>query len=126
MNFFILSCFFNFFYMIVNYVSFIHKEFTSINLIYLIITIFAKNVNIYILFTSMTLHSCLHPRPQSTYFVCKSVIIRSAVRLKGKPVDMNFIGKVLKLPQVTFVKSGQYSVHPFVHKFLTEFMEVGC
>ena len=62
----------------------------------------------------------------SNYHIDKSVIIRSAVRLKGKPVDMNFIGKVLKLPQVTFVKSGQYSVHPFVHKFLTEFMEVGC
>lgn len=61
----------------------------------------------------------------SNYHIDKSVIIRSAVRLKGKPVDMNFIGKVLKLPQVTFVRSGQYSVHPFIYKFLTEFMEVG-
>ena len=38
----------------------------------------------------------------------------------------DFIGNILKLPQVTFVKSGQYSVHPFIYKFLTEFMAVGC
>ena len=60
----------------------------------------------------------------SNYHLEKSILVRSAVRLNGKSIDMNFIGKVLKLPQVTFVKSGQYSVHPFIHKFLTEFMEV--
>lgn len=61
----------------------------------------------------------------SNYQLEKSVLIRSAVRLSEKPIDMNFIEKALKLPQVTFVKSGQYSVHPFIYKFLTEFMEVG-
>ena len=60
----------------------------------------------------------------TNYHLEKSILVRSAVRLNGKSIDMNFIGKVLKLPQVTFVKSGQYSVHPFIHKFLTEFMEV--
>lgn len=60
----------------------------------------------------------------SNYHLEKSVLIRSAIRLNEKPIDMNFIGKVLRLPQVTFVKSGQYSVHPFIYKFLTEFMEV--
>ena len=60
----------------------------------------------------------------SNYHLEKSVLIRSAVRLNEKPIDMNFIGKVLKLPQVTFVKSGQYSVHPFIYKFLTEFMTI--
>ena len=61
----------------------------------------------------------------SNYYLEKSVLVRSAVRLSEKPIDVNFIGNVLKLPQVTFVKSGQYSVHPFIYKFLTEFMEVG-
>ena len=61
----------------------------------------------------------------SNYHLEKSVLVRSAVRLNEKPIDMNFIEKVLKLPQVTFVKSGQYSVHPFVYKFLTEYMTVG-
>ena len=61
----------------------------------------------------------------SNYHLEKSVLVRSAVRLNEKPIDMNFIEKVLKLPQVTFVKSGQYSVHPFVYKFLTEYMKVG-
>ena len=60
----------------------------------------------------------------SNYHLDKSVLIRSVVRLNEKPIDMNFIGKVLNLPQVTFVKSGQYSVHPFIYKFLTEFIEV--
>jgi hypothetical protein len=62
----------------------------------------------------------------SNYHLEKSVLIRSAVRLNEKPIDMDFIGNILKLPQVTFVKSGQYSVHPFIYKFLTEFMAVGC
>lgn len=62
----------------------------------------------------------------SNYHLEKSVLIRSAVRLSEKPIDMDFIGNILKLPQVTFVKSGQYSVHPFIYKFLTEFMAVGC
>ena len=53
------------------------------------------------------------------------MLVRSAVRLSDKPIDMDYIGKILKLPQVTFVKSGQYSVHPFVYKYLTEFIEVG-
>jgi len=61
----------------------------------------------------------------SNYYLEKSILVRSAVRLCEKPIDMNFISNVLKLPQVTFVKSGQYSVHPFIYKFLTEFMEVG-
>ncbi len=61
----------------------------------------------------------------SNYYLEKSVLVRSAVRLSEKPIDVNFIGNVLKLPQVTFVKSGQYSVHPFIYKFLTEFIEVG-
>ena len=61
----------------------------------------------------------------SNYHLDKSVLIRSAVRLNEMPIDMDFIGKILKLPQVTFVKSGEYSVHPFIYKFLTEFMEVG-
>lgn len=61
----------------------------------------------------------------SNYYLEKSVLVRSAVRLSDKPIDMDYIGKILKLPQVTFVKSGQYSVHPFVYKYLTEFIEVG-
>lgn len=60
----------------------------------------------------------------SNYHLDKSVLIRSAVRLSEKPIDMNFIEKVQKLPQVIFVKSGQFSVHPFIYKFLTEFIEV--
>lgn len=58
------------------------------------------------------------------YHIEKSVLIRSVVRLNDSPVEMDFIEKVLRLPQVTFVKSGQYSVLPFLHKFLTEYMEV--
>ena len=62
----------------------------------------------------------------SNYYLEKSVLIRSAVRLNEEPIDMGFIGKILKLPQVTFVKSGQYSVHPFIYKFLMEFEKIGC
>ena len=54
----------------------------------------------------------------SNYHLEKSVLIRSAVRLNEKPIDMDFIGNILKLPQVTFVKSGQYSVHPFIYRLL--------
>jgi len=60
----------------------------------------------------------------SKYAFEKSVLIRSIQRNNGSPISIEYVQKLLRLPQVTFVKSGQYSVHPFIYKYLTEYMEV--
>jgi len=60
----------------------------------------------------------------SKYSFEKSVLVRSIQRNNGSPISIEYVQKLLRLPQVTFVKSGQYSVHPFIYKYLTEYMEV--
>jgi len=60
----------------------------------------------------------------SKYSFEKSVLVRSIQRNNGEPISVEHAQKLLRLPQVTFVKSGQYSVHPFIYKYLTEYKEV--